>query len=80
VFNNPSLDQNLDDSDIERLEDHFEVKDVTLGPPMSFDFHISTHWPFLGPFPSSFRGVGLYVGYATLDGLWIHIITPLLDH
>ena len=32
------LDQTLDDSDIKRLEDYFEVKDLTLGSPMSLDF------------------------------------------
>ena len=41
VLGNPCLDQTLDDSDIDRLEDYFEVKDLTLGPPLSFDFYIS---------------------------------------
>jgi len=41
VFGNPCFDQTLDDIDIDRLEDHFEVKDLTLGHPLSFDFHIS---------------------------------------
>jgi len=33
----------LDDIDIERLKDHFEVKNLTLGHPMSFDFHIASY-------------------------------------
>ena len=37
VLGSPYLDQTLDDSDIERFEDHFEVKDLTLGHLMSFD-------------------------------------------
>jgi len=37
----PYLDQTLQDSDIERFEDHFEVKDLNLGHPTGFDFYIS---------------------------------------
>ena len=62
VLRNPYLDQTLDDSDIERLEDHFEVNDLIVSHPMSFDFHISFDWPCLGPLPSPFRDVGLYFG------------------
>lgn len=29
VLGSPYLDQTLDDSDIDRLDDHFEVKDLT---------------------------------------------------
>lgn len=64
MLGSPYLDQTFDDSDIERLEDHFEVKDLTLGPPMSFDFHILFDWPCLGPLPSSFRDVGLHLGHS----------------
>ena len=35
------LDQTLGDSDVDKLEDHFEMQDLTLGHPMGFDFHIS---------------------------------------
>jgi len=55
VLDSPCLDQTLDDSDINRLKDHSKVKDLTLGPPISFDCHISFDWPYFGPFPSPFR-------------------------
>ena len=51
VLDNSVLDKILDDSDIKRLEDHLEVKNLTLGHPMSFDFHISLDWPGRGPLP-----------------------------
>jgi len=59
VLGDSCLDQTLEDIDIDRLEDHFEVKDFTLGPPLSFDFHISLDWPCFDPLPSPFRDVGL---------------------
>jgi len=60
VIYSPCLDQTLDTVDIERLEDHFEVKDLILGHPMSFDFYISFDCLCLGPFPSPPRNVGLH--------------------
>ena len=51
------LDQILDDSDLDRLDDHFKVKDLTLGRPMSFDFCMSFKRPCFGPFPSLYRDV-----------------------
>ena len=41
MLGGPYLFQTLEDIDIDRLEDHFEVKDLTLGHPLSFDCHIS---------------------------------------
>ena len=38
------VDWTLDDVDLERVEDHFEVKDLILGHPTSFDFHILFDW------------------------------------
>jgi len=52
------LDQTLEDRDIDRFKDHFEVKDLNLGHPLSFDFHISFDWPCFGLLPSPFRDVG----------------------
>lgn len=63
VLDNLCLDQTLDDGDIERLEHHFEVKDLTLGHPMSFDFHISFDWLCRGLVPSPFRDV-LHLGHS----------------
>jgi len=40
------------------------VMDLTLDHPMSFDFHISFHWPRLGPFLSPFRDVRLHLAYS----------------
>jgi len=60
VLSSPCLNQTLDDSDIKRLEDHFEVNDLSLSHPMSFDFHISLDWPWLGPLSSPLRDVVLH--------------------
>lgn len=65
MLGSPYLDQTLDDSDIKRLEDYFEVKDLTLHRhPMSFDFDISFNWPCLGHLPFPFRDVGFHVDYS----------------
>jgi len=58
------LDQTLDDSDMDRLEDYLEVKYLTLGHPMRFDFHISFDWPCLGALPSPFRDDVLHFSHS----------------
>jgi len=64
VLDSPYLDKTLDDSDLDRLKPHFEVKDLTLGHPVNFDVHISLDYPCLGPLPSPFRDVVLHFGYS----------------
>jgi len=41
ILSNLCLNQTHEDSDIDKLEDHFKVRDLTLGYPLSFDCHIS---------------------------------------
>ena len=53
VLGSPCLNQN-----------HFEEKDLTLGRPLSFDFHVALDWPCLDPFPCSFRDVGFYFNHS----------------
>jgi len=48
---------------MERLEDHIEVNDLTMGHPMSFDFRILFDWFCLGPLPSSLREVKLHFNH-----------------
>ena len=73
--------QTLDDSDIERLGDHFEVKDMTLGHLVSIDFHIAFDWPCLGHLPSLLELLDfISVIHTTLNGLRIYIVTSLLGH
>jgi len=81
VLGSSCLDQTLDNSDIGRLKDHFEVKDLTLGHPMSFDFRILLDLPCLDPLPSLLEmSYFIYFIQITLDGLYIHIVTSLLSH
>lgn len=68
VLDSPYLDQILDDSNLDRLEDHLEVKDMTLGLPMSFYCHISFDWLCSTPRPSPFRDVGLHFHHS--DHSW----------
>jgi len=64
MLDNPCLDQTLEDSDIDGLEDHFKVRDLSLSHPLSFDCHISFDWPSLGLFSSPFRDVALHFGHS----------------
>ena len=64
MLDTPCLDQTLDDNDTDRLKDHFEIEDLTLGCPLSFDFHISFDWPCFGPLPSLFRGVVFHFSHS----------------
>ena len=78
------LDQALNYINIERLEDHFEVKDLTLGHPMNFDVHISFDWLCQGPFPSPFRDVGLHFNHSDHSQWSMHsyshiIVRPLIS-
>lgn len=72
VLGSPCLDQTLDDSDVDRLEDNFEAKDWSLGCPMSFDFYISFEWTCFVPLPSPFRDVGLYFHHSDHSRWFIH--------
>ena len=63
VLDSSYLDQTLDDIDVERLKDHFEVKDLTLSHLMSIDAHISFDWLCQGPVPSPFRDVILHFSH-----------------
>jgi len=58
------LDQTLDDNDTDRLKDHFEIRDLTLGHPLSSNFHISFDWPCFGPLPSPFRDVRFHLDHS----------------
>ena len=49
------IDKTLDDTDIERLEHHIEVKDLTLGHPMGINIHVTFDWLCLDSVPSPFR-------------------------
>ena len=60
MLDSPCLDQTLDDSNLDKLEDHLEVKDLTLGPPMSIYCQISFHWVCSSPLSSPFRDFGLH--------------------
>jgi len=64
VLGSMCLDQMLDDSDVERLDDHFKVKDLALGPFMNFDFHVISYWPCFGHLPSPIRDVTLDFGHS----------------
>jgi len=79
VLGSPCLVQTLDYSNIERLEDHFEVKNLTLGHAISFEFHISLYWHCLGPLPLPLLEMldFIEVIQTSLDGLCIHIIASL---
>jgi len=57
------LDQTLDDSDVEKLKDHFKVKNLILAHPMSFGFHILFDWLCLSPLPSTLRDLELHLGH-----------------
>ena len=78
MLGSPCLDQTLDGSDIERPEDHFDMKVLTLGPHMSFDFRIAPNWPCLGPFPSPFRDVGLYLRYSDHCQWFMHSYSHII--
>jgi len=84
VLDSPCLDQTLDDSDINRLKDHSKVKDLTLGPPISFDCHISFDWPYFGPFPSPFRDDVFHFNHSDHSQWSMHsyshiIVRPLIS-
>ena len=74
--------QPLNDSDIDKLMDHFEVKDLTLRHSLRFDFHISFDWPWLGLFPSPFRDVGFHFDHSNHSQWSLHahsriVVRPL---
>ena len=78
LLGNFCLDHILDHSDIDRLEDHFEVKDLTLGRPLRFDFHISFNWPCFSPLPSPFRNVGFHFDHSDHSRWFIHSYSHIL--
>jgi len=57
VLSIPCLDQTLSDNGLDRLKDHFEIQDLTLGHHLSSDFHISFDWPGFGHLLSPFKDV-----------------------
>jgi len=81
VLDSPCLDQNLDDINIDRLEDHFKVKDLTLGHLGAFIFilHLIGLALVLSPPPFEMLDFILII-QTTLDGLCIHVVISLLDH
>jgi len=78
VLGSPCFDKTLDYSDIERLDDHFDVKALSSGHPMSFGCHIS--FDQLYPFP--FGDVGCHLDHLDHSRWSMHsyshiIIRPL---
>ena len=75
------LDQTLEDSDIDRLEDHFEVKNLILGHLLSFDGHVSFDWSCFGPILFLFRDVRFHLDssnhFRCSMPSYSHIVRPL---
>ena len=63
VLDTPGINQTLDDNGADRLKDHFEIQDLTLGRHLSTDFHIFFDWPGFSPLPSPFRDVRFHLNH-----------------
>jgi len=63
VLDTPCLYQTLGDNGTDRLKDHFEIQDLTLGQHLSTDFNISFDWPGFGPLLSRFRDMRFHLDH-----------------
>ena len=68
VLDTPCLDQILDDNETDRLKDHFEMQDLTLGHPLSLIGLALV----LSPPPLDMLNF-ILIFHTTPDGLCIHI-------